>query len=156
MRLIGYGFVRADAPARVGYLPLDDLTVLIGANDTGKSRLLDALAVHMGGASANPQGLEASAFFMDLDEEEAARLAESELTDKEMASFERQFSIPIRLKKALDDEELMAAIAESKLVAVVEPLRTHEEAAAFRCLASEAGKRFDVELLVCRTSPRAV
>jgi ATPase subunit of ABC transporter with duplicated ATPase domains len=146
MRLIGYGFVRADAPARVGYLPLDDLTVLIGANDAGKSRLLEALAVHMGGATLTPEGLEASAFFMDLNEEEAARLAESELTDEELASIERQFSLPIRLKKALGDETLMAAIAESKVAAAVEPLRPHEETAAFRCLASQAAKRFNVEL----------
>ncbi len=44
MRLIGFAFTHPDGPAQWGYLPLDDLSVVLGPNDSGKSRVLKWLA----------------------------------------------------------------------------------------------------------------
>jgi hypothetical protein len=44
VRLIGYEFADADGPVAGGYLHLGSVTVLIGANDVGKSRLLRTIA----------------------------------------------------------------------------------------------------------------
>ena len=40
MRLIGFRYAKAASPVGEGFVPLDDLTVVLGANDVGKSRLL--------------------------------------------------------------------------------------------------------------------
>ena len=44
MRLVGFAFSRARGPVKDGYLPLGDLTAVIGANDAGKSRLVRTFA----------------------------------------------------------------------------------------------------------------
>lgn len=43
MRISGFSFIRRHGPLAVAHLPLRDLTVVLGANDTGKSRTLAAL-----------------------------------------------------------------------------------------------------------------
>jgi len=124
MRLIGYGFVRGDAPARVGYLSFDDLTVLVGANDTGKSRLLEALAAHLAGTTAHRRGAEAAALYLELEAEEVAHLAELDVDEATLLSVQRRFGLP-HTKTLAGNEAAGASIASSPLVALVEPLRPH-------------------------------
>jgi predicted ATPase len=75
MRLIGYA-VRRSPFFRAGlYLPLGDLTVLLGANDTGKSTLLRALAADLAGAYIDEPGGQGCAFYVSVDESELAMLS---------------------------------------------------------------------------------
>jgi hypothetical protein len=49
VKLIGYACRHPDPPLRKAYLPLNDLTVLLGPNDSGKSSLLQAVERDLSG-----------------------------------------------------------------------------------------------------------
>ncbi|KKK88036.1 hypothetical protein LCGC14_2747210, partial [marine sediment metagenome] len=48
MKLTGYLFSGASGPVESGYLPMGDVTVVLGPNDTGKTRLVEDLARYLG------------------------------------------------------------------------------------------------------------
>jgi hypothetical protein len=52
VRLIGFAFRDAAGPVREGYLPLGELTAVIGANDAGKSRLVRLFASALNGEAS--------------------------------------------------------------------------------------------------------
>lgn len=72
MRLIGYWFGEGEGPIEGGWLPLGDLSVVMGANDAGKSRLLRRFAADLeamaapSDASAPPTAL----LFVELERSE--------------------------------------------------------------------------------------
>lgn len=72
LRLLGFAFDGAPGPVKRGYVPLGELTAVIGANDAGKSRLVRTFA------SALVQGAETGAgremFFAECDESEMPTL----------------------------------------------------------------------------------
>ena len=49
MKIVGYACRHPDPPLRKAYLPLNDLTVLLGPNDSGKSSLLRAVERDLSG-----------------------------------------------------------------------------------------------------------
>jgi hypothetical protein len=49
MRLIGFAFDDAAGPVERGYVPLGGLTVALGANDVGKTRMMHSLASSLDG-----------------------------------------------------------------------------------------------------------
>jgi energy-coupling factor transporter ATP-binding protein EcfA2 len=69
MRLVGFRFEQADGPASTGYVPLGQLTAVLGANDAGKSRLLATLA----SALREPPTIGAR-FYVELAPEEIPRM----------------------------------------------------------------------------------
>jgi ABC-type enterochelin transport system ATPase subunit len=72
VNLIGYSVRRACAGIFDVYVPLDDLTVLLGANDAGKSTLLRALYEDLRGGTGqgDPDNRDAGAIFAELSEAE--------------------------------------------------------------------------------------
>jgi len=77
VRLVGYEFSEADGPVACGFLRLGNVTILFGANDVGKSRLLRTIA---GGAVSLDALLDNGAFrgnhrfFVKLHPEDAKQL----------------------------------------------------------------------------------
>jgi ABC-type transport system involved in cytochrome bd biosynthesis fused ATPase/permease subunit len=69
MRLIGFRFDEADGPVSEGFLPLGQLTGILGASDAGKSRLLRMLA----SALTSPPTVRAR-FYAELAPEEISRM----------------------------------------------------------------------------------
>jgi hypothetical protein len=78
VRLQGYATRRSALGWGASYVPLDELTVLLGANDAGKSTLLNALDEDLRGGPASPEGDEmvtsAGALFVEVDDHELAEL----------------------------------------------------------------------------------
>ncbi len=77
MRLVGYEFAGAHGPVGNGFLPLGDLTILFGANDVGKSRLLGTIAEGAASLEALMRGdpfLGDHRFFLKLHAEDAKQL----------------------------------------------------------------------------------
>src|SRR4051794_22409130 len=72
MRLTGFAFTHPDGPARWGYLPLDDLAVVLGPNDAGKSRVVRWLASWLEHTppQADEAGSTSGVFFAELDQTE--------------------------------------------------------------------------------------
>ena len=68
MRLVGYSFVARAGPVESGHLTLGDLSVVVGPNDAGKSRLLASLARALRGDRKAGEG---SAFFLEVPPPEA-------------------------------------------------------------------------------------
>ena len=68
MQLVGCSLVARPGPVEQAYLPLADLTVIVGPNDAGKSRLLASLARAL---MAEPEPGEGSALFSRLTGDEA-------------------------------------------------------------------------------------
>ena len=65
MRLVGFAVTHPDGPARWGYLELDDLTVVLGPNDAGKSRIAKWLASWLAHAppTSDEAGIASGALF---------------------------------------------------------------------------------------------
>lgn len=76
MRLIGYAVRRQRFSTKGVYLPLGDLTVLLGANDAGKSTVLRALASDLGGRSADSIANEGGALYFRAETSEVALLSD--------------------------------------------------------------------------------
>ena len=126
MRLVGYSFARSDGPLSVGYLPLGDLTVVVGPNDAGKTRLLKGLAAHLSRTSTSDLGDEDAVFFVELLDSERKDFADS--VESEMSSPDGVSSV--RISPAPEDEVMPTH--EPSVFAIVEGLgeRTAE---AFKC-----------------------
>ena len=75
MRLIGYSLRRRPFFNRGLYLPLGELTVLLGANDAGKSTLLRALAADLGGRPLNELEGEGFALYFSVEDRELPLLS---------------------------------------------------------------------------------
>jgi hypothetical protein len=63
LKLRAYAFSGAAGPVREGILPLGELAAVIGANDAGKSRLVQGLA---SGLQSGPESGFRSAFFIEV------------------------------------------------------------------------------------------
>jgi hypothetical protein len=80
MRLVAYEFANARAPVVGGFLQLADVTVLFGANDVGKSRLLQTIAEGARSLDALLKGEDFSGdhrFFVKLHPEDARLLLQA-------------------------------------------------------------------------------
>jgi hypothetical protein len=69
MRLVGFAFTHPDGPVLWGYLPLEDLAILLGRNDVGKSRMVRWMAEWLEQAAPvhNEGGIASGVFFAQLD-----------------------------------------------------------------------------------------
>jgi AAA domain, putative AbiEii toxin, Type IV TA system len=65
VKLIGCSTIDKGGPIHVAYIPLDDVTVVLGANDVGKSRLLRELAFGLG-RDSEPSSRSRTAYYFDL------------------------------------------------------------------------------------------
>lgn len=80
MRLVGYSFSNGRFPLTAGHVPLDDLTVVLGPNDAGKSRLLSQMVCDL--QSPEPTGdAPRAAFFCQCSDEEADFVLSNALSD---------------------------------------------------------------------------
>jgi len=69
VRVVGYWFGPGEGPAETGWLPIGDICVIAGANDSGKSRLLRRLEVDLNAMEAISAGAPTSTSltFLELD-----------------------------------------------------------------------------------------
>ena len=77
MKLVGYACRHPDPPLRTAFLPLSELTILLGPNDSGKSSLLRAVERDLSGGH-----------FDEVDEERAKLIGGVfyvEVSDNELA-----------------------------------------------------------------------
>ncbi len=80
MKLIGYACRHPDPPLRRAFLPLSDLTVLLGPNDSGKSSLLSAVERDLSGghfeqADEETAKLIGGVFYAEVSDGELAAIA---------------------------------------------------------------------------------
>lgn len=74
MKLVAYSFVGGSGPLSHGYLPLDDLTVILGPNDSGKTRLLQSFADALAAVDGRETGIPPpnNALFLEAEDDEFA------------------------------------------------------------------------------------
>src|SRR4051812_49268661 len=73
MRLIGYAMTEPDGPVRAGYVRLNELAVVLGPNDSGKTRLVRGLADRLSGRArerSQDAGHSGAAFYVEFPVEE--------------------------------------------------------------------------------------
>ena len=73
MRIVGCAFSGLPGPVTEGSIGLGDVTALLGPNDAGKSRLLDAFVAAVAGAAAPSSRYEvvpSAAVYAELDDQE--------------------------------------------------------------------------------------
>lgn len=72
MRLLSFAFKDALGPVKEGFLPLGELTAVIGANDAGKTRLMSTFAEALA-AESDPGDVQAT-FYVEIELAELSEL----------------------------------------------------------------------------------
>jgi putative AbiEii toxin of type IV toxin-antitoxin system len=133
VRIVGCAFSGLPGPVTEGFIRIDDVTALLGPNDAGKSRLLDALVAALDGdieppASSVHELAPSAAIYAELDDAEFERVATRDLgsMSKEARTIVGFIGLPHR-SVALEAEsleevltlsaEVQSALRASRLVA---------------------------------------
>lgn len=159
MRLLGYATRRSALGWGAAYVPLADLTVLLGANDVGKSTILGALAEDLNGGPPPPFGDEmptaSSALFVEVDDRELQRFIST--ADRRTGRFAECWSLGGYERDALDEARskwTRDAELEEWPALLANAAQTDELRMALKELSGSRIVCFETEVTSDQSSPR--